>query len=71
MRLRENGKNCTFCNEVLFFHTNDKGIAWQLTSAEMSNLSAEQNSVQNTTCTSHLLALLNFSSVTHTLSIIR
>lgn len=65
-RLKENGKNYTPCNEVLFFCTNGKGLPWQLISAEMSNLSDEQNPVQNTTCTSHLLALLNLSSVTHT-----
>jgi len=66
VRLKENGKNYTLCNEVVFFCTNGKSLPWQLTSAEMSNLSAEQNSVQNTTCTSHLLALLDLSSVTHT-----
>lgn len=52
-RLKENGKNYMLYNEVLFFCTNDKGLLWQLTSAEMSNLSDEQNPVQVTTCTSH------------------
>lgn len=65
VRLKENENDYALCNEVLFICTNDKGLQWQLTSAGLSNLSAEQNSVQNTTCTSHLLAFLNVSSVTY------